>query len=453
MFSLLHTIFYFLVALTILIAFHEFGHFWVARQLGVKVLRFSLGFGKPIWHYQKTPESTEFLLSAVPLGGYVKMVDEREGDVAPKDLPFAFNRQSLLRRSGIVAAGPLFNFLLAVLIFWLVFVIGETGFRPVLGPIEKETLAEQAGFREGDEVLAVAGEKTPTWNSAMTSLLEKSVDQETVPIQVQTIQGETRELTLVIPREIAEQPELLHQKLGFRPWEPNLPPVIDQVEPGSAAERAGLQPGDRLVSVEGTPIDHWRQWVDYVRSHPESKLHLMVDRAGEQLTIAITPISVDTPQGKVGRIGAAVRVPENIAESMTAEYRLELIPAFFAAVGKTSDYAGLTLRMMGRMLIGKAAIENLSGPISIAQYAGQSARLGFTQFLKFLAIVSVSLAVLNLLPIPVLDGGHLMFYAVEAVKGSPVSEQTQAYCQQIGIFILLGLMTLAFILDIERLFT
>jgi regulator of sigma E protease len=454
MFSLLHTLFYFVIALTVLIAVHEFGHFWVARRLGVKIIRFSLGFGKPIWRYQQTPDSTEFTLSALPLGGYVKMVDEREGEVAPRDLPFAFNRQPLLRRAGIVFAGPLFNFLLAVVVYWAVFMIGETGIRPVMGPVAKESLAGQAGFAEGDEIVAVDGEETPTWNYAITALLEKAVDQGAVPIRVKTLRGETRELTLNIPGEVAQQPELLNRSLGFRPWEPDLPPLIDRVEPGGAAESAGLKAGDLLVSVDGTPIGHWRQWVEYVRSHPDAALQLVVERDGLRLPpVTIKPVAVDTAEGKIGRIGAAVRVPEDIAASMSVEYRLGFFPALAAAVDKTADYSGLTLRMIGRMLIGKAAIENLSGPISIAQYAGQSARLGFTQFLKFLAIISISLAVLNLLPIPVLDGGHLLFYAIEAVKGSPVSDRTQAYFQQVGIFILLCLMTLAFVLDIERLFT
>jgi regulator of sigma E protease len=348
----------------------------------------------------------------------------------------------------------LFNFLLAVVVYWAVFMIGETGIRPVMGPVAKESLAGQAGFAEGDEIVAVDGEETPTWNYAITALLEKAVDQGAVPIRVKTLQGETRELTLNIPGEVAQQPELLNRSLGFRPWEPDLPPLIDRVEPGGAAESAGLKAGDLLVSVDGTPIGHWRQWVEYVRSHPDAALQLVVERDGLRLPpVTIKPVAVDTAEGKIGRIGAAVRVPEDIAASMSVEYRLGFFPALAAAVDKTADYSGLTLRMIGRMLIGKAAIENLSGPISIAQYAGQSARLGFTQFLKFLAIISISLAVLNLLPIPVLDGGHLLFYAIEAVKGSPVSDRTQAYFQQVGIFILLCLMTLAFVLDIERLFT
>ena len=449
--SIMHTLFYFLVALTVLIAVHEFGHFLAARKLGVKVLRFSLGFGTAIWRHQKNPDSTEFTIGALPLGGYVKMVDEREGEVAPIDLPYAFNRQSLPIRFAIVFSGPLFNFLLAILIYWVVFMVGETGTRPVLGPVARASLAEQAGFREGDEILSVADTPTPTWNLAMSAFFEKVVDEETIPIEVKTADGESTQRLVTVPREIAQQPELLHDRLGFQPWQPSLPPVIDKIEPKSAAAAAGLQAGDRLTSADGVAIRDWQHWVELVRTHPNQELKLIVDREGVQLSLPIRPAELESPQGKIGRIGASVRVPEDLMESMAVEYRLGFFPALAAALTKTADYSMMTLKMIGRMVIGKAAIQNLSGPISIAQYAGQSASMGYVQFLKFLALVSVSLAVLNLLPIPVLDGGHLMFYLLEAIKGSPVSEQTQALCQQIGIFILLSLMALAFFLDIERL--
>jgi regulator of sigma E protease len=453
MFSLLHTLFYFVVALAVLIAFHEYGHFWAARRLGVKVIRFSLGFGKTLWRRQKSPDSTEFVVAALPLGGYVKMVDEREGAVAPADLPYAFNRQPLLKRSAIVFAGPLFNFLLAILIYWLVFMLGETGLRPVLGPLEQETLAARAGFHTGDEIVAVDGKKTPTWSYAISGVLEKAMDEEPIPVTVRAPDGELRELFLTVPKGVLEQPDRLQKTLGFQPWEPEMPPVIDRVEPGSPAQTAGLEAGDRIVSADGTEIATWKQWVEVIRSHPNAVIKTVIERDGVRFNLDVRPKAEPSPEGPIGRIGAGVRVPEDLAATMQVEYRLGFFAAFGAAVEKTGELSGLTLKMIGRMLIGKAGVENLSGPISIAQYAGQSARIGFNQFLKFLAIISVSLAVLNLLPIPVLDGGHLMFYLVEAVKGSPVSDQTQAVFQQIGLFILIGLMSLAFILDIERLLT
>lgn len=447
----MHTLFYFLVALAVLIAVHEFGHFVAARGLGVKVIRFSLGFGRSIWRYRKAPGATEFSIGVLPLGGYVKMVDEREGEVAPADLPYAFNRQRLSKRSAIVFAGPLFNLLLAILIYWVVFMVGETGTRPVLGPVPKASLAEQAGFEEGDEIISVGHAPTPTWNLAIGALFEKVLDEETIPVQVRTTDGEEAQRLLTVPRNVAQQPALLNSRLGFQPWQPSLPAVIDKIEPGSAAEAAGLKPGDLVVRADGAVIKDWQQWVEYVRIHPEQELKLTVERDGVALPLQIRPAAVDSPQGRIGRIGASVQVPPDLLKVMQVEYRLGFFPALGAAVGKTADYSWMTLKMVGRMIVGKASVQNLSGPISIAQYAGQSASLGWIQFLKFLAVVSVSLAVLNLLPIPVLDGGHLMFYLIEAVKGSPVSEQTQALCQQIGVFILLSLMALAFVLDIERL--
>jgi len=452
MFSLLHTLFFFVLALAVLIAFHEFGHFWAARRLGVKVTRFSLGFGKPLWAYQKSPDDTEFVVCALPLGGYVKMIDEREGAVAPEDLPFAFNRQALWKRVCVVAAGPVFNLLLAVLIYWAVFMLGETGLRPVLGPVVAETLAGQAGFREGDEIVAVKGDPTPTWNAALAAVVETAVEEEPIQVEVKGADGTARVLVLTIPQEVAQEPEQLYQKLGFRPYEPALPPVIDRVEPGSAAAAAQLKPGDLIVSADGTAIKTWKEWVEFVRTHPDVAIRTVVEREGARRDLDIKPKGVDSAEGRVGRIGAAVRMPEDMEQSMRAEYRLGLFPALGAAIDKTYGYAALTLKMIGRMVIGKAKVDNLSGPISIAQYAGQSASIGFGQFLKFLAIVSISLGVLNLLPIPVLDGGHLLFYLIEGVKGSPVSDRTLAYCQQVGMFILLCLMVLAFFLDIERLF-
>lgn len=455
MYSFGHTLFFFIIALIILIAVHEYGHYWAARKLGVKVLRFSLGFGKIIWRRQKSPDDTEFTISALPLGGYLKMVDEREGEVEPADLPYAFNRQPVGSRSLIVLAGPAFNFLLAILVFWLAFMWGETGIRPILGEVRPGTLAEQAGFREGDEILAVGTEKTPTWSLAIGVIMETALDEKPVLVTVATRDGGERELTLALTAEMTAQPKELYKRLGLRPWDPPLEPVIDRVEPGSAAEQGGLLAGDRIISGDGQPVASWKDWVDYVRNHPGQPVKTVIERDGVRLHLVLTPMGEESPmgEGRIGRIGAAVRVPESVAAEMKVEYRLGVLPALGAALTRTSDYSLTTLRMIGRMLIGKAGVENLSGPIGIAQYAGQSASLGFGQFMKFLALVSISLGILNLLPIPVLDGGHLLFYLVEAIKGSPLSEQTQINFQQIGILLLLCLMALGFYLDIGRLFS
>lgn len=450
--DILHTSLAFLAALTVLIAVHEYGHYWVARRLGVKVLRFSLGFGKPIWRHQGTRSGTEFIVSAIPLGGYVRMVDEREGPVAPLDLPHAFNRQPLGSRIAIVSAGPVFNLLLAVLLYWVVFLSGETGIRPILGEVPFGSLAAEAGFREGDEITAIADKSIPTWNEAFGQLMEQMLDSEQIPVTVRTPGGEEILRTLAIPVDLAENPEKLQARLGFSPWQPPLDPVVERIEPGSAAERSGLRPGDRIVSVEGSVVESWQAWVRYVRAHPDVLLHVSVQRSGEEARIEITPAAESSPSGVIGRIGAAVKVPEDIQQATRVTYRLGFFPALVAAVGKTYDYSALTLKMIWRMLRGRAALENLSGPLSIAQYAGASARMGLAHYLKFLAAISVSLGMLNLLPIPVLDGGHLALYGIEALLGHPLSEKTLMVFQQIGLFILISLMGLAFYLDLGRLF-
>ena len=450
--SLPHTLFFFIIALVVLIAVHEYGHFWMARKLGVKVLRFSLGFGKIIWRYQKSPADTEFTLSALPLGGYVKMVDEREGEVAPEDLPVSFNRQPVSHRAAIVLAGPVFNFLLAILVYWLAFMWGETGTRPVVGELKAGTLAYEAGFREGEEIVAVGAEATPTWALAISHIMEMALDEEPIPVTVTTEDGSQRELSLSIPAQDLEKPEQLFKTLGLRPWEPDLDPVVERVEPGSAAEKAGLMAGDRITAGDGTGIRHWKQWVEYVRARPGQLIQTLIERDGARVELAITPAVETSKEERIGKIGAAVRVPESLIESMTVTYQRGPWEALTVAFRKTGDISMATLKMAGRMLVGKAGVENLSGPISIAQYAGKSASYGFSAFMQFLALVSISLGVLNLLPIPVLDGGHLLFYLVEAMKGSPLSDQTQMVFQQVGMFVLLCLMALGFYLDIGRVF-
>jgi len=446
-----HTIFYFVLALGVLITIHEFGHFWVARRLGVKVICFSIGFGKKLGSYQKNPDSTEFILAAVPLGGFVKMVDEREGEVEAADLPHAFNRQSLLVRTAIVLAGPVFNLLLAVLLYWIVFCTGEIGIRPNLGPINSGTLAAQSGFREGDEILKIGDEKTPTWNAAMSRLLIMILEQSDIKVDVKTEAGQVVTRMLSVPLKIRDKPELLKEQLGFTPWEPVLSPKIDSVQSGGPAAKAGLRKNDLILSADGEKINTWTSWVEYVRGHPDVDLNVIIERDGVNLPIVLHPEAIVSGDTSVGRIGASVMVPPELFEQTQVEYRLDLLDGFRAAVARTVDFSILTLNMVGKMLVGRASVENLSGPVSIAQYAGQSASVGVLQFCKFLALVSISLGVLNLLPIPVLDGGHLLFFLIEAVKGSPVSENAQLMGQQVGIALLVSLMGLAFFLDIERL--
>jgi regulator of sigma E protease len=447
------TLFYFIITIGVLVAFHEFGHFWVARKVGVKVLRFSIGFGKVLWSHQKNHEGTEYVISAIPLGGYVKMVDEREGEVKAEDLPFAFNRQPLPARAVIVAAGPIFNLLLAVMLFWAVLVLGETGLRPIIGAIEQSTLAADAGFVEGEEIISVNERLTPTWTEAFGVIMTSALDNdEAIRIKVRNADAQERIRTVHIVEKDAENPEILYQRLGLKPWSPQLKPIIGRVLPDSPASAAGLQQGDLIVSADGTAIEEWMQWVDYVKNHPDIAISLIIEREDVHLPLTITPKSVISEQKIEGKIGASVDVPEDLMESITVDYALSPLAAIPVALEKTYDYSIATLKMMSKMLIGKASVENLSGPISIAQFAGQSASRGMAAFLKFIALVSVSLGVLNLLPIPVLDGGHLLFFAIEAVKGSPVSEKIQIFFQQIGIALLVSLMALAMVMDLGRLF-
>ncbi len=449
----LNTLFYFTITIGVLVSIHEFGHFWVARKAGVKVLRFSVGFGKVLWSYQKNSATTEYVLSAIPLGGYVKMVDEREGAVSPEDLPFAFNRQSLPARAAIVVAGPLFNLILAVALFWSVLVIGESGIKPILGSIEQGSLAADAGFAERDEILSVNDKLTPTWTEALSVIIESALDgQLEINIAVKNLDDQQQLKILKLAESDAENPEALYQHLGFKPWSPKLKPIIGQILPDSAALAAGLKPGDLIISANDNPINDWMQWVDTVKKQPDSTIKLIIERDGVPLPLTIIPKSVQVEQRIEGKIGASVYVPDDLMKSMTAQYSLPPLAAIPAAIETTYYYSWTTLKMMGKMLVGKASVENLSGPISIAQYAGQSANMGFVHFIKFMGLVSVSLGVLNLLPVPVLDGGHLLFFAIESIKGSPVSEKIQLMFQQLGIAMLITLMTLAMFLDVQRLF-
>jgi regulator of sigma E protease len=450
--SLLFTIVSFVVALAILIAVHELGHFWVARRLGVKVLRFSLGFGQPLWKRVSPKDGTEYVVAAIPLGGYVKMLDEREAPVPPEQLPLAFNRQPLWRRSAIVVAGPLFNFLFAILAYWLVLVSGDVGLRPLIGEVEPESVAERAGFRPGDEILAIGERTTPSWESAVYALMAEYLEGRDLAVRVREPDGSEAMHWLASEDlvRLADDPNILGT-LGLSPRRPEVPPVIGKLVPGDPAQRAGLRPGDLLVSADGQPLAGWRQWVDYVRERAGQTIRLQVRRDGQILELDLTPKAVADGERSIGRIGASVQIPEGLYDSYRVIVRLGPLEALGGSLDKAADLSLLMLKVIGRMLTGQASIENLSGPISIAESAGKSASFGWTHFLKFLAVVSISLGVLNLLPIPVLDGGHLFFFLLEAIKGSPLSEEFLVQGQRIGVALLLALMTLAFYVDISRL--
>lgn len=451
--TLLSSLFFFVLALGILITVHEFGHYWVARKAGVKVLKFSIGFGRPLWSKVAGPDQTEYVVAAIPLGGYVRMLDEREGEVAPEEQHRAFNRQSLAKRSAIVFAGPFFNFLLAIAAYWLIFVIGVTGMKPIVGIITAGSAADRAGLHQGDLILQVGDHKTPTWETVVVTMLDQALDLNEVVVKVKDAATQTevdRHLRFdSIPEDLNRGGFLDY--IGIRPYRPAIPPVIGQLAPGGAAEHAGMEEGDKVVAVDGQAMDDWEAWVDYVRTRPEQRIEVQIERQGQKLRLELTPERYETKEGDIGRVGASVQLQEMPAE-LRAVVKYGPYDALVSAGAKTWDMSILTLRMMAKMVVGDVSLSNLSGPISIARYAGYSASIGFISFLTFLAIVSISLGVLNLLPVPMLDGGHLFYYFIEMIKGTPVSEKTQLLGQKLGIAMLVSMMVLAFYNDILRLF-
>jgi regulator of sigma E protease len=437
-----------IVTLGILVTVHEFGHYYIARRLKVKILRFSVGFGKPIWLRRFGADQTEFAVAAIPLGGYVKMLDEREGPVALAERARSFNQQTLWRRAAIVVAGPLANFLLAILAYWVIYVVGISGIKPLIGEIEPGSVAARAGLEPQMEIVEVAGRATPTWEAVLHRSIGRILDSDQLPLTLRTPTGET--LTTAISLADINVDDVsrgnLFEKLGMAPYSPTLPAVIGEVLSGTPAERAGLRAGDEVLRADGQDIGSWTDWVDYVRQRPGVAINVEIARDLDTLNVQITPESKQQGKETIGYIGAGVKPLEHLY----AVERYSPLKALPKSFEQTYEVAAMTLQVLGKMLFGEASVKNLSGPISIAQYAGQSVSLGAEAFLTFMAIVSISLGVLNLLPIPLLDGGHLLYYLIEFVTGRPVSESVQAAGQQIGLFLLLGLMGLAFYNDIMR---
>jgi regulator of sigma E protease len=450
--QLLQTILITLVTLGILVTIHEYGHFAVARLCGVKVLRFSIGFGKPFARWYDR-HGTEYALAAIPLGGYVKMVDEREGPVPADQLPYAFNRKSVGARTAIVAAGPLANLLLAVFVYWLVYLGGVTGVAPVIGKIEPGSLAATAGLQPGQEIVAVDGNATPTMQAFNQALLDRIGESGALRFSVREkgsdITGQ-HELQLHQWLSDSGEPDLIGS-LGLEMWHPPVPPIVGDVLPGTPAARAGIQAGDRLVSVDGQAVALWDDWVTYVRARPGVTMNVALVRDGKTLTLALTPDrKVDDKGVAFGQVGVGNKSPEWPPE-MLREQHFNVFTAFAPALSQTWKTTAFTLVSIKKLLSGEISHKNLSGPVTIAKVATASARSGLESYVSILALLSISLGVLNLLPVPVLDGGHLLFYAIEAVRGSPLSDRIQSFGTQIGLGLVMMMMILALYNDFSRL--
>ena len=452
--DILYSITAFVVALGILVTVHEFGHFWVARRLGVKVLTFSVGFGRALWSRRSREGETEYVIAMIPLGGYVRMLDESEGEVAEHERHRAFNRKPLSTRVAVVVAGPAFNFLFAIFAYACMYMIGVEGLRPIVAGTTPDSVADRAGFQPGDEMTSVRGEEVETWQSAVQAIITASLDDERIGVQVLDTGQRQRERVIDLGPIVVDDLTRgrFFDRIGLVPAQPVLPAVIGALEAGRPAERDGFRPGDRVIQAAGEDVESWSDWVRIVRERPGETFVVVVERDGARMTIRLTPDVERAADGsRFGRIGAGVSRSEGLADRYFITVRHDPWSALVRGVVKTGEISVLTLRMIWKMLLLEVSLENLSGPIGIAEYAGASAQFGLSRFLEFLGIVSVSLGILNLLPIPLLDGGHLLYYAVEFFRGRPVSDTFRYMGQRLGIALLVGLMGLALYNDLARL--
>lgn len=446
-FEYLTTILAFIVAIGVLVAVHEFGHFWVARRLGFRVLRFSIGFGRALWSRTSAKDGVEYVIAALPLGGYVKLLDEREGNVPPSEAHRAFNRQPVWKRILVLLAGPAFNLVFALAMYWALFAAGVPALRPFIGEVAPGSVAAEAGLRAGDQIVAVKGSRVETLEAATLKILEDMVDDGRIAMRVRGSDGAERDLELVVgsrARELTE-PEALFPGLGFQIGRPRIPAVIANVREGSPGERAGLRSGDEVVGFDGQPIEDFTELVRLVEPRPGQEVVLEVRRDGRLLEVPVTLGAEEVGGRRIGRIGVEAKM-----EDLFALQKYGVAPALGQAAMKTWDMSIFTLQIVGRILTGDVSLKAISGPISIAETTGFAARQGWRTFLSTLAIISISLGILNLLPIPILDGGQILYQLAELVRGRPVSERALLVGQQIGIAMLLLMMTIAFYNDIAR---
>ena len=448
--QIIETVLALALTLGILVTLHEYGHFWVARRCGVKVLRFSVGFGKPMFSWYDK-HGTEFAVAAIPLGGYVKMLDEREGPVPEELRDQAFTSKPPSQRIAIAAAGPVANFLFAIFAYWLLSVVGVTHVAPIVGQIADESVAERVGLQEGMEIHAVDGHRVSSWRDVNMRILERTGEHGLISMEVSedgargTVSGELSGWGLSddTPNPLAE--------FGITPWRPAVPPVLGQISDGGRAQAAGLQPGDRIVAVDGEPISSWFELVEFIRNAPEQTLQVTIERNGAEQSVSVTPEAKTQESGEsIGFVGAGVEAiswPEEVLRDVS----YGPFAAVPVALSETWADTRLTLVAIKKMVTGLLSPTNLSGPITIARVAEASVSSGFEDFVRFLAYLSVSLGILNLLPVPVLDGGHIVYYTIEALRGKPLSEQAQAFGLRIGMAMILTLMVFALYNDLMRL--
>ena len=444
----MQTLLAFIFAILILVSLHEFGHYIVARLCGVKVLRFSVGFGKPF--FTRKRGDTEWCLAPIPLGGYVKMVDTREGEVAQADLPYAFDKQHPAKRIAIVAAGPLTNLALAVLLYGLSFSFGVTEIRPYVGTVEPDTIAARAGFQSGDRIQSVNSTPVADWGSAQTEIA-LNLEAGKVAVAVQTASGAQTVRTIdAAGTEEASKIAKNQGYIGLMPFK--ITTVIGGVEKGSPADKAGLKTGDKLTAADGKPITSWQEWANLTRQSPGRKIALTYERDGQARTADIRPDTVErSDKTLIGRVGLLPQSDKAWDRQIRRNYRPSVVHAFGMGWEKTVSHSWTTVKFFGKLISGNASASHISGPLTIADIAGQSAELGLQSYLEFLALVSISLGVLNLLPVPVLDGGHLMFYTAEWIRGKPLGERIQNIGLRFGLALMMLMMAIAFFNDITRL--
>ena len=449
---------WFVVAVGLLVTVHEFGHFWVARRLGFKVLRFSIGFGRPLLSRVAGADRVEYVVAAVPLGGYVKLLDEREGPVAPEDLPRSFTHRPPWQRILVLLAGPASNILFAVLVLWaMLWANGITEVRPTVGDVTAGSIAARGGLKSGDEIRAINGTAVTGQRDVVFDLLDSMSGHGQALLTVRGSGGETRQANLSVndpgERRRLTEPAELFRGLGFQFWAPTVPPVLGPVTPDGPAARAGLAAGDRIVAIDGVPMNDFRQIVEYISARPGERVNIDYRRGGVTHSAAVTVASEEVGARRIGRI--RVQQPQGITYPANMLLHTDLGPgaALARAGGEAWNMTMLQARLFWRMVLGHVSLKNLSGPLSIAEFAGDSAEAGVASFMSFLVLISLSLGFLNLLPIPILDGGQILFQLVEWLKGSPLSERAQALGQQVGIALLIVLMGVALYNDIARQFS